>query len=56
MRDTGAWIQPPADQPPGLPGRGRGRLMMEALMDETEVRSGPGGTTVRLVKELADDA
>ena len=37
-----------------MPERGRGLAFMDLLMDEVEVRPGPGGTRVRLLKRLSD--
>jgi anti-anti-sigma factor len=46
VRDRGQWRSPRED------GRGRGFLLMNALVDEVEVRPGPEGTEVRLRREL----
>jgi anti-sigma regulatory factor (Ser/Thr protein kinase) len=53
VRDTGPWVEPVAGRSSGV--RGRGRMMMDALMDEAVVDGGPNGTTVRLVKEIHYD-
>jgi serine phosphatase RsbU (regulator of sigma subunit)/anti-sigma regulatory factor (Ser/Thr protein kinase) len=47
IRDEGAWKVPSAR---GI--RGRGRHLMEQLMDRAVIDSGPHGTLVRLCKEL----
>jgi PAS domain S-box-containing protein len=46
VTDTGNWRPSRAD------GRGRGLVMMRALMDEVEVSPGPEGTTVRMRRTL----
>jgi anti-sigma regulatory factor (Ser/Thr protein kinase) len=53
VADRGVWKEP---DPAGALGgrRGRGRLLMAKLMDQTAIRTGPTGTTVQLVKKLAD--
>jgi anti-anti-sigma factor len=51
ITDRGRW----RERPEGLgerPNRGRGRTLMAGLMDRVEVRTGPEGTCVELVKEL----
>ncbi|AXB47337.1 ATP-binding protein [Amycolatopsis albispora] len=48
VSDRGAWRPPPLDS--GT--RGHGRRIMEQLMDKVTIEGGPGGTTVRLVKDL----
>jgi anti-sigma regulatory factor (Ser/Thr protein kinase) len=47
VADRGVWKEP-LDRG----NRGRGRTLMEHLMDRTLIESGPGGTVVRLQKEL----
>jgi len=47
VRDDGRWI-PPRD----TPGRGRGRALMERLMNETRIEPGSDGTVVRMWKDL----
>jgi anti-sigma regulatory factor (Ser/Thr protein kinase) len=47
IRDHGGWREWDTE-----PNRGRGRVIMEALMDDVTVRSDDGGTTVRLGKVL----
>jgi PAS domain S-box-containing protein len=47
IRDEGAW-KVPTDRG----NRGRGRVLMEQLMDRADIDSGPNGTLVRLCKEL----
>ena len=47
VRDRGAWRTPRHD-----PGRGRGRALMERLMDGTRIEPGPDGTVVRMWKDL----
>jgi len=46
VRDTGNWRPRRAD------GRGRGLVMMRALMEEVDVSPGPDGTTVRMRRTL----
>ena len=46
VRDTGHWRPSRAD------GRGRGLVMMRALMDDVEVSPSPEGTTVRMRRRL----
>jgi len=52
VTDSGNWKIPASD--PSVPsgGRGRGRMMMAALVDHLDIRTGPEGTTVELIKEL----
>ncbi|WP_377342460.1 ATP-binding protein [Plantactinospora siamensis] len=50
IRDTGGWTEPRVD--PRSAGRGRGRMLMDALMDEADVCGGPWGTTVRLGRRI----
>ncbi|SCG44145.1 ATP-binding protein [Micromonospora rifamycinica] len=50
VSDTGGWRGP---RPDGGD-RGRGELIMTRLMDEARIDGTPEGTTVRLVKHLAD--
>jgi anti-sigma regulatory factor (Ser/Thr protein kinase) len=47
VRDDGSW------RPPRGHNRGRGTLLMQALMDEFEVTTGEAGTEVRMSKRLA---
>jgi anti-sigma regulatory factor (Ser/Thr protein kinase) len=47
IRDAGTW------RPPRGRNRGRGTLLMQALMDEFEVTTGDAGTEVRMAKRLA---
>jgi PAS domain S-box-containing protein len=47
IRDEGTW-KVPTDRG----NRGRGRVLMERLMDRADIDSGPHGTLVRLRKEL----
>ncbi|WP_244317290.1 ATP-binding protein [Micromonospora terminaliae] len=49
VRDRGGW-RPDADGDPG--DRGRGRMIMDRVMDEVSIAGAPDGTTVRLVKRL----
>jgi anti-sigma regulatory factor (Ser/Thr protein kinase) len=49
VRDTGQWRAPRGT------GRGRGLPMMNALMDEVDVRREAEGTEVRLVRRLNGD-
>jgi anti-sigma regulatory factor (Ser/Thr protein kinase) len=51
VADHGAWKEP-LDRG----NRGRGRNLMEHLMDRTVIESGPDGTVVRLQKELRPGA
>jgi anti-sigma regulatory factor (Ser/Thr protein kinase) len=46
IRDRGTWRTTTG------PNRGRGLELMRRLMDDVDVQSGPGGTTVRLSKRL----
>jgi anti-sigma regulatory factor (Ser/Thr protein kinase) len=50
VRDAGCWRRPMV----GPTFRGRGRTIMEALMDELAIDASERGTTVRMVKELRD--
>jgi serine phosphatase RsbU (regulator of sigma subunit)/anti-sigma regulatory factor (Ser/Thr protein kinase) len=47
VRDRGHW------RPPRGQNRGRGTLLMQALMDDFEVATGESGTVVRMSKRLA---
>jgi anti-sigma regulatory factor (Ser/Thr protein kinase) len=47
VRDEGVWKTPTSGG-----NRGRGRQLMERLMDRADIDSGPNGTLVRLRKEL----
>lgn len=47
--DRGRWTEPASTTPSGR--RGRGRLMMAALVDRMTTHTGEGGTTVELVKD-----
>ncbi|WP_281279195.1 SpoIIE family protein phosphatase [Nocardia yunnanensis] len=49
VADNGRWRPPPPDN---ARHRGRGLIMMWALMDEVTVEPGPDGTTVRMRKAL----
>ncbi|GGR95136.1 hypothetical protein GCM10010169_44630 [Micromonospora fulviviridis] len=49
VRDSGGW-RADADGDPG--DRGRGRTIMDRVMDEVSIAGTPEGTTVRLVKRL----
>lgn len=49
VSDTGRWK--PAAETAGH--RGHGILLINALVDSVEMRTGPAGTTVTMVKELA---
>ncbi|MEV6709863.1 ATP-binding protein [Micromonospora wenchangensis] len=49
IRDTGGWREGPSQGGD----RGRGRLIMARLMDESQLDGTPDGTTVRLVKHLS---
>jgi anti-sigma regulatory factor (Ser/Thr protein kinase) len=50
IRDRGSWKQPdPAPDPLGR--RGRGRMMMNHLVDHLRIESGPNGTTVELLMD-----
>ena len=53
VRDTGSWVEPAGSDMPGV--RGRGRSMMEMLMDRAVIETGPQGTTVRLVRRVTDE-
>jgi anti-anti-sigma factor len=44
VRDRGRWREPGRPEP----GRGRGLVLMRAVMDEVDVDARPGGTTVRM--------
>jgi anti-sigma regulatory factor (Ser/Thr protein kinase) len=50
VADAGAWKVPPVD--PGQ--RGRGTMLMHRLMDDVVTHTGPGGTSVRMRRELLD--
>jgi anti-sigma regulatory factor (Ser/Thr protein kinase) len=50
VTDRGAWIERPDG---GLPHRGRGLPLIEALMDAVELSHDNGGTTVRMERALA---
>jgi anti-sigma regulatory factor (Ser/Thr protein kinase) len=50
VRDEGAWIERRDGR---LPHRGRGMVLMEAVMDALEVSHEPGGTTVRMERRIA---
>ncbi|HEX6238575.1 MAG TPA: ATP-binding protein [Acidimicrobiales bacterium] len=58
VTDAGRGFQPPAH--PRMPAADdtghRGLAIMEALVDEVDVRSSPAGTRVVLVQSLLDDA
>jgi anti-sigma regulatory factor (Ser/Thr protein kinase) len=49
VSDRGLW-KPPTG---GVGARGRGRMLMAALADGFEVRTGPAGTTVEMFKYLS---
>ncbi len=49
VRDYGSWRPERADE------RGRGLVLMRAMMDTVEVTPSPEGTTVRLRRRLSDD-
>ncbi len=49
VSDTGRFV-PKMNLPEELPERGRGLAFMTELMDDVEVRPGPDGTVIRLVK------
>ena len=57
IRDGGGGFALPGSDTPPVPDvcrvHGRGVFIMESLMDEVSVRSGRGGTTVRMVRRLA---
>jgi signal transduction histidine kinase/CheY-like chemotaxis protein/serine phosphatase RsbU (regulator of sigma subunit) len=48
VRDSGRWVDPG----PATLGRGRGRMMMSALMDRCTIDPGTLGTSVRFVKDI----
>jgi PAS domain S-box-containing protein len=50
VSDRGGWIDRPEG---GLPHRGRGLHLMEALMDAVQLRRDDGGTTVRMERGVA---
>jgi anti-sigma regulatory factor (Ser/Thr protein kinase) len=50
VTDSGEWIERPEG---GLPHRGRGLPLIEALMDAVELSHANGGTTVRMERSLA---
>jgi anti-sigma regulatory factor (Ser/Thr protein kinase)/putative methionine-R-sulfoxide reductase with GAF domain len=50
VRDFGRWREPRGTH------RGRGKVLMEGLMDAVEIDSGAGGTTVRLTRRLKRQA
>jgi anti-sigma regulatory factor (Ser/Thr protein kinase) len=49
VRDRGRWLDRPSD-----PDRGRGLLLMEALMDEVAVDRSPEGTTLTLRRRVTE--
>jgi anti-sigma regulatory factor (Ser/Thr protein kinase) len=51
VRDFGSW-RPPERRPE----RGRGLSLMRAFMESVEVVPGPGGTEVRMLRRLREDA
>ncbi len=51
VSDQGQWRERPAGVHRGH--RGRGRTLMNAMVDQVHVRIHPSGTTVELVKDLA---
>jgi PAS domain S-box-containing protein len=50
VSDSGTWIERPGG---GLPHRGRGLALMEALMDAVHLSHDGGGTTVRMERGVA---
>jgi anti-sigma regulatory factor (Ser/Thr protein kinase) len=50
VADQGGWIERPEG---GLPHRGRGLPLMQALMDAVELRHDNGGTTVRMERGVS---
>jgi anti-sigma regulatory factor (Ser/Thr protein kinase) len=52
VSDRGHWKVPASEPTVPVNGRGRGRMMMAALVDRLDIRTGPEGTTVELIKEL----
>ncbi|HEX3826699.1 MAG TPA: ATP-binding protein [Sporichthyaceae bacterium] len=52
VTDRGNWKVPASEPTVPSNGRGRGRMMMAALVDHLDIRTGPDGTTVELIKEL----
>jgi anti-sigma regulatory factor (Ser/Thr protein kinase) len=52
VADRGNWKVPASEPSVPANGRGRGRMMMAALVDHLDIRTGPEGTTVELIKEL----
>jgi anti-sigma regulatory factor (Ser/Thr protein kinase) len=52
VTDRGLWKIPASEPTVPSGGRGRGRMMMAALVDHLDIRTGPDGTTVELIKEL----
>lgn len=57
IQDGGGGFTMRRSEPPSVPdmrrASGRGVFLMKSLMDEVSVRSGHGGTTVRMVRHLA---
>ncbi len=57
IQDGGGGFTLRRSEPPSVPDvrrvRGRGIFLMKSLMDEVSVKSGRGGTTVRMVRHLA---
>jgi anti-sigma regulatory factor (Ser/Thr protein kinase) len=50
VADRGRWKE--QESPPVATGRrGRGRLVMVSLVDRMDIRTGPSGTVVELIKE-----
>ena len=52
VTDHGNWKVPASEPAVPANGRGRGRMMMAALVDHLDIRTGPDGTIVELIKEL----
>ena len=57
VRDRGKGFSPDPTHPKTVPDvrrlHGRGMFLIESMMDSVGVESGPGGTTVRMVRRLA---
>ena len=51
VRGTGVWKHASLDNPE----RGRGLIMISALVPRVEIVTEPGGTTVRMIAPLRDD-
>jgi anti-sigma regulatory factor (Ser/Thr protein kinase) len=53
VRDRGGWIERDGDR---LPHRGRGLVLIDAVMDAVELSHENGGTTVRMERRIEDES